>query len=113
LALTFGFGLACFVLPLWGIHERLGHEKELLLREVEGRLSRLGTEMYRRVDAGDFDSTKVVSEALAGVTGLRERIVRLPTWPWPPQLLRGFLTTLLLPVVVYLLSRVIGTRLGA
>jgi hypothetical protein len=104
---------ACFVLPLWGIHDRLGREKEALLREVEGRLNRLGQEMYRRIDAREFDGTKVVSEALAGVTALRERIARLPTWPWPPQLFRGFLTALLLPVIVYLISRLIGGRIGA
>jgi hypothetical protein len=113
LVVTFGLGLACFVLPLWGIHDRLGHEKELLLRQVEGRLSRIGEEMYRRIDGGQFDSTKVVSEALAGVLALRERIVRLPTWPWPPQLFRGFLSALLLPVIVYILSRAIGGRIGA
>jgi hypothetical protein len=113
LVATFGFGIACFVLPLWGIHDRLGHEKEALLRQVEGRLSSLGEEMYRRIDGGQFDGTKVVSEALAGVQALRERIVRLPTWPWPPNVLRGFLSALLVPVVVYLVSRLIGGRIGA
>jgi len=103
-------GDVCFVFPLWGIHDRLVHEKELLLRQVEGRLGRLGEEMYRRVDAGDFDATKVVSEALAGVTALRDRIVRLPTWPWPPQLFRGFVSALFLPVIVYLVSRLLSDR---
>jgi hypothetical protein len=112
-AATLGFGIACFVLPLWGIHGRLGREKEALLGEVERRLSRLGEEMYRRVDAAEFDGTKVVSEALAGVLALRERIVRLPTWPWAPQLFRGFLSALFLPVIVYVLSRLIGGRIGA
>ena len=113
LAVTFGAGIACFVLPLWGIHERLGREKEALLRDVEARMGRLGEEMYRRIDAGQFDGTKVVSEALAGVGALRERISRLPTWPWPPNLMRGFISALLLPVVVYIVSRLIGGRIGA
>jgi len=104
--------VACFVVPLWGIHDRLGREKELLLREVEGRLARLGEEVYRRIDAGQFDGTKVVSEAIAGVGTLRERVVRLPTWPWPPNLLRGFISALLLPVVVYIVTRAIGGRIG-
>ena len=105
--------VACFVVPLWGIHDRLGREKEALLREVEVRLSTLGSEMYRRVDAGQFDGTKVVGEGIAGVSVLRERIVRLPTWPWPPQLFRGFISALLLPVIVYLVSRLIGGHIGA
>jgi hypothetical protein len=113
LATTFGFDIACFVLPLWGIHERLIREKEQLLLQVEGRLSRLGEELYRRIDAGLFDGTKVVGESIAGVTALRDRINRIPTWPWPPNLLRGFLSALLIPVVVYLASRLAGGLIGA
>jgi hypothetical protein len=73
LAVTFGFGLACFVLPLWGIHDRLVREKARLLLEVERRLGRLSDEMYRRIDAGQFDGTKVVSDALSGVIRGRPR----------------------------------------
>jgi len=112
-AVVFVFGMLCFVLPLWGIHVRLGHEKELLLRDLDGRVSRLGLEMYRRVDAGEFDTTNAITDGLAGLQTLRERIVRLPTWPWPPQLFRGFISALLVPVVVYLASRIIGGQLGA
>jgi hypothetical protein len=109
---TLVVGVICFVLPLWGIHERLGIEKDALLRDVEVRVSRLGEEMYRRIDAGQFDATKVVSDALAGVNALRDRISRLPTWPWPPNVLRGFMSALLIPVLVYIASRLIGGRVG-
>jgi hypothetical protein len=108
----FVLGVACFILPLLGIHGRLVGEKDVLLRGVEARLGRLGDEMYRRVDAGEFDKTKAVSESIAGVAILRERIARLPTWPWPPNVLRGFVTALLLPVVVYVVSRLIGGNFG-
>jgi hypothetical protein len=112
LAATFGFGVACFVLPLWGIHDRLVREKAQLLLEVERRLGRIGDEMYRRIDAGQFDGTKVVSDALSGALALRDRISRLPTWPWPPNLFRGLISALLLPVIVYIVSRLIGGQVG-
>ena len=60
----------------------------------------------------EFDSTKVVSDALAGVSDLRKRIFEVPTWPWRPQVLSGFLSALLLPVAVYLLTRAIGSQIG-
>ncbi|HYL41113.1 MAG TPA: hypothetical protein VET90_07375, partial [Candidatus Binatus sp.] len=66
----------------------------------------------RLIDGGQFEATKVVSEAIAGVGAIRDRISRLPTWPWPPQLFRGFLSALLLPVIVYLTSRLIGGHIG-
>jgi hypothetical protein len=99
---------ASFVVPLWGIHGRLAREKEALLREAERRANALATELYARIDAGEFDSTAVINSSLAGVSALRERIERLPTWPWPPQVLRGFVSALLLPLVIFILTRVIS-----
>ena len=106
-------GAACFVLPLWGIHDRLAGEKETLLAGVEVRDHALAGELYRRIDAGEFDGTKVINEAIAATGAIRARIDRLPTWPWPPQLFRGFVSALLLPVLVYLLTRLAGGLIGA
>jgi hypothetical protein len=110
---TFTIGTAAFVVPLWGIHGRLVREKELLVRSADARLERLAAEMYGRVDAGEFDRTKVIADALDGVRGIRERIGRLPTWPWPPEVLRGFVSALFLPVLVYVVSRLISSGFGA
>ena len=64
--------------------------------------------MGRRIDAGAFGTTKEITETLAGVTLMRERVVRLPTWPWPPQVFRGFVSALLLPLAIFILTRVIA-----
>jgi hypothetical protein len=109
---AFGAGVLAFVAPLWGIHGRLVREKEALARDAERRLNRLGAEMYSRIDAGAFDSTKTIAESLDGVRAMRERIARLPTWPWPPQVLRGFVSALFLPVVVYVISRIVASGIG-
>jgi hypothetical protein len=113
LGLVIVLGAACFILPLWGIHDRLVGEKEALLAGVEDRVNKLAQELYRRIDAGEYDGTKVINEAIAAAGAVRERIGKLPTWPWPTQLFRGFLTALLLPVVVYVMSRLIGGQIGA
>ncbi len=113
LGLVLLLGAACFILPLWGIHGRLVAVKDALLAGVEERVTKLADELYRRIDAGELDGTKVINEAIAATGAVRERIGKLPTWPWPPQLFRGFLSALLIPVVVYLASRLIGGQIGA
>jgi hypothetical protein len=112
LAGVFAIGTACFVLPLWGMHERLSHEKGTLMRGVERRASRLGEELYRRIDAGEFDTTKAVSDSIVGVTDLRKRVADIPTWPWRPQVLSGFLSALVLPVVIFLITKALASQLG-
>jgi hypothetical protein len=64
--------------------------------------------MYRRIELGEFEATKAVSDALVGVGDIRKRISDIPTWPWRPQVLTGFLSALLVPVAVYVLTRAIG-----
>jgi hypothetical protein len=113
LAATTTFSIVAFVAPLWGIHGRLVRAKEALRLDVERRVNHLAAEMYARIDAGDFAATPALTDTLEGVTKLRERVERLPTWPWPPQLLRGFVSALLLPVVVYLLTRAASSFVGS
>lgn len=106
------FGVAVFIAPLWGIHGRLVDAKESLRFDAERRVGGLATELYARLDAGDFAGATSLNGTLSSLTTLRERIDRLPTWPWPPQLLRGFVSALLLPVVVYVLTRAAGSLLA-
>jgi hypothetical protein len=52
-----------------------------------------------------------VTDALSGVHATREQIGKLSTWPRPPQVLRGFISAILLPVVVFLITRYIGGQI--
>ncbi len=104
-------GVACFLVPLWGIHGRLTTEKGALIRGVNQRAQALQEELYRRVDASNLAGVKDVTDALGGIYATREQIGRLPTWPWPPQVLRGFISAILLPVVVFLVTRYLGQQI--
>jgi hypothetical protein len=112
LAATTTFSVAAFVAPLWGIHGRLVRAKEALRLDAERRLTRLEAELHARIDAADFAAAAALNGTLESLTTLRDRVEHLPTWPWPPQLLRGFVSALLLPVVVYLLTRVASSFVG-
>jgi hypothetical protein len=96
---------------LWGIHDRLVAEKAMLVRDVERRTSEVAAELYERVDGRDLSAMSSINDSLSGLTLLRQRIDRLPTWPWPPQVLRGFVSALLLPIVIFVLTRVISVIL--
>ena len=103
--------VACFVLPLIGMHRRLTDAKAALLDESDIRIQAAKAELYGRVDAGNLAGASDVRDALEGLTIVRDQIVRLPTWPWSPQLLGGYLTALLLPIVIWFITRVLGNVL--
>ena len=104
-------GVACFIVPLWSIHGRLAREKAILVRGVSQRAKALQEDLYRRVDAGTVAGIKDLTDAAAGIQAAGDRIAKLPTWPWPPQVLRGFISALVLPVVIFLITRYVGSQI--
>lgn len=109
IAVSISVAVASFIVPLWGIHERLVAEKASLVRGANLRAQALQEELYRRVDGANLPGVKDVTDALGGIHATREQIAKLPTWPWPPQLLRGFISAIILPVIVYMITRYVAT----
>jgi hypothetical protein len=98
-------GIATFVVPLYGMHQRIAAEKDRLRTAADARLRAL-------LDAFHGDTTQLEMSRADGLnkligTALQERevLAKLPTWPWQAGTFRGFTSALLLPVAVYLLAR--------
>jgi hypothetical protein len=108
---NFVFAAACFVLPLYGLHGRLVIEKNRLLHEASQRVTAMTTELYERVDGRQLTGVKEVSDALAGVVSTREQVMKLPTWPWPPRAIGQFVTALVLPIVIFVVTQLVGQQI--
>jgi hypothetical protein len=68
--------------------------------------------LYREVDAGNWENSIRLKDALTGLENDRNLLQKIPTWPWQPETLRGLLTALLLPVVAFLIHFVLQRLLG-
>jgi len=103
--------VACFVLPLYGMHLRLVAEKDRLLAEANGRFETLLARLHACVDGEILTDADKLAHQLSSVAAEREAISKLSAWPWEVATVTGFLTTLVLPVLLWLVQRVLG-RLG-
>ena len=99
------FAVGVFVLPLLGMHQRLASEKEQIQTDADNRLRTIMGELTTAVDARDLSRAEGMQKLLASHLSQRDVLARLPTWPWSGGTLRGFATTLLLPVIVFLIQR--------
>jgi hypothetical protein len=99
--------IVTFIWPLLGIHKRLVQEKQQLIRESSHRLESTIAELYGRVDSGELHSIDELHVTMASLEIGQSILTRIPTWPWQPETLRGFVTALLLPLVVFVLQFVI------
>ena len=102
---------AAFTLPLRGVHGRLVDGKRDLQSEVGRRLSATLLQIHDGVDARDSAATQAAHQALSTLMAERDLVNRVPTWPWSTSALTGFLSAVLLPIILFLvqqgLSRVI------
>jgi hypothetical protein len=114
--ITMGVGvaiaLAIFFLPLNRMHSLLAAEKQRVLGEIDGRYSHLVERFNRQIDSGRYAALASTSSAIAALSAQREVVAKISTWPWRPDTLRSLLSTLGLPVILYLLSRLLGRMLG-
>jgi hypothetical protein len=86
-------------------------EKDRQLAEANARFETVLARLHARVDGEILTDADQLSHQLSSVAAEREAVSRLSTWPWEAATLTGFLTTLVLPVLLWLAQRLLG-RLG-
>lgn len=99
--------VGAFVLPLRGMHSQLVEEKARLLADTADRLELVRGRIHAAVDSDDLDRTVQLGTALSTLLAERDLILRLSTWPWTTTVFRGFASAVGLPILVWLVIRVL------
>jgi hypothetical protein len=99
--------IACFVVPLRGMHRRLAAEKNRLLMAATSRFEVAFARLNARVDEGNLQDADKVNMQISSLVTERDTIARISTWPWEPATLTGFLTALVLPGVLWVVQRML------
>jgi hypothetical protein len=101
-----------FALPLWSVHQRLTVEKRVLQAGLQVRVESTLAQLHRELDENEFGEIAGINDALAGLEAERAVLQRIPTWPWRPGTLSGFLSVVVLPLVIFLVQLAIENILG-
>jgi hypothetical protein len=99
------FALVAFLLPLQVMHRRLDRQKADLLAASRVRLKSVLGALHSAVDAHDYTSADALNKMVATTIAERDLLMRLQTWPWTPTTIRGFASALLLPVIIFVITR--------
>jgi hypothetical protein len=99
--------VASFVLPLRVMHGRLLEQKLNLLDSAQDRLKVLLGRISDAVDTDDLSNADELNKTLSSVLAQRDVLAKLPTWPWSAGTFRGVATAVLLPVVIFVITRLI------
>ena len=105
------FSAVVFLFPLIGLSRRLRAEKRRLLDESSGRIGSIRQELHRAVESRSFDSGGELRTMLSALSEDHDRIRRLSPWPWDTATVRGFATTLLVPIGTWLVTNLLNRAL--
>jgi len=101
-----------FVAPLLGVHRMLEQEKGTALAAAGQRLHIVLGELHECIDRRAYAEVDALAKAVAGVKDEVAMLERIPTWPWKPDTPRLVTTAIVLPIVLWLVTRLLERVLG-
>lgn len=99
--------LASFFLPLAGMHGRMVAEKGRLLNEVGQRIKAIRAAFHQSLDIMELTGMDGMNRALAMLMLEEEYIRKIRTWPWEPSTLNAVLTAIFLPILLFVVERLL------
>jgi len=93
------------------MHARLVAEKERALAQVASRLEAVFARLHERVDQETLIDADKLNAQITSLSAERAVLTGISTWPWEPATMTGFLTTLVLPALIWGMQRVLA-RVG-
>lgn len=112
LILQIALALGAFLLPLRFVNRRLVLEKRGQLGELDRRTKATLARLHQLIDENDLQEVPRLNDVLKGLTTEREILAQIPTWPWRPGLFAGFLSVIVIPIVLFLLQFGLSEWLG-
>ena len=99
--------ISVFVAPIIGLRELLEKEKERRLDEASDLLQTTTDSLHKKVKNKDYENIGGLETAISALTRERELFEKVSTWPWDTSTLRGFASSLLLPIFLWLVTRLL------
>ena len=112
MAIQMLLAISAFVLPLWVVHRRLLAEKNRLLAEHNCRVETTLERLHCHLDQNEMDQVNQINPAMTALNAERAVLSGIPTWPWRTGTLGGFVSAIILPLVLFLVQLGIRKWLG-
>lgn len=97
-----------FALPLSGAQRLLRSAKNARLSAIALRLESAADALHAKTDAAEFtDETDHIAGTIDGLIKERDVVTKAKTWPWEPGALRAVATAVILPIVIWIITRVL------
>ncbi|HEX6608417.1 MAG TPA: hypothetical protein VF276_16065 [Chloroflexia bacterium] len=104
--------VGAFLCPLIGVHHVLELQKRRLLEQNAQRVRVVMSRVYHLLDSGESGDLVALKNATDSLVAEQNTLEKLPTWPWHADTLRLVSTVLVLPLLAYLIERILAAVIG-
>ncbi|HST05383.1 MAG TPA: hypothetical protein VLQ48_11685 [Chloroflexia bacterium] len=105
MAFNFVFAIAAFGWPLVGIHRKLEAAKSERIYASNQAFESLSSELHRRIASNTLEEMPQIKDGLEAVSREVEFLDKIHTWPWQRETVGGLSTALVLPIILWLITR--------
>ena len=90
--------------PIWNVHKAMVKEKARIQAACSARYEALLTEWHAMIDQRALGGNSDLRAAINGLMEEKEEIKKIPTWPWSPGIVRGWIASLALPLAIWIIQ---------
>lgn len=101
------FAVVIFVIPLIGMRDRLVAEKQRATDAISDLLQVASDRLQQKIRDSNYQDIRDTRDAIEGLIRERELFASISTWPWNPLTVRAFASTLLLPILLWVVTRLL------
>ncbi len=94
-----------FILPLNDMRRRLVREKQRLMVESDRRFEAAARKLHQHVDADNLEKMDDLNKTLASLVIEKDALKKISTWPWEAETMRGFLSSVGLPILLWFITK--------
>jgi hypothetical protein len=83
-------------------------KKNRLTLEADRRIEMTTRDLHQRVGAGTYEQMDDLNKALASLVLEKDNLKKISTWPWEAETMRGFLSSVGLPILLWFITTYLG-----
>ena len=103
--------LGVFIFPIIGIKDDIEKEKKRVLAGINEILKTTMSNLHDRISEGNYRDVPAMEKGIHALIQERQLIEKISTWPWELRTFRSFASTLLLPIILIIISRLVEKSL--
>jgi hypothetical protein len=103
--------IATFLIPPWGIHNRLVDAKVDIQEETSMQIDAVQQKLFLAINKEDFKKIEGLNHAASSLYAMHEQLKAVPTWPRKPGAFRNLLSAVFLPMLLWILQELVSRYL--